>query len=211
MFRDCINFIKHHFDFNMYGTTYLSLFFAFLIIPCVIFAPQEFGYENGVLENIQLVFLFLMGFLALKSKTDKKFFTFIFLVVTILFLREINCGRTIFFAVPGEVNSFYRWSEIKYGWLAHPLYGMYIASVGIYFLKNKLFINLWQKISKIKLPVWDISLMTVGMILGLYAEEVAHNFILEEITELLFYVALFGIVYLYSQNKKFIETNQDKV
>ena len=46
--------------------------------------------------------------------------------------------------------------------------------------------------------------MFLGMALGTYAEEVAHNFILEEITELLFYVSLCGIVYLYSNNEKYL-------
>ena len=116
-------------------------------------------------------------------------------------LREVNCGRTIFFAIPEEVNEFYRWSEIKYGWLAHPIYGAYIACVGVYFLKNKLYVNLWNNFTKIRLPILDILFMLLGMGLGLYAEEFAHNFILEESTELLFYVALTSIVYLYSQNK----------
>ena len=42
------------------------------------------------------------------------------------------------------------------------------------------------------------------MIGGLYAEE-AHLMVLEEITELLFYVALVNFIYLYSQNKNYIK------
>ena len=127
------------------------------------------------------------------------------MVIGILFLREINCGRTIFFPVPEVENAFYKWSEIKYGYLAHPIYGAYIAFVGIYFLKNKLFINLLQKLRDIKFPVWNFVLLLIGMIAGIYAEEVIHNFVLEESTELLFYVALINFVYLYSQDKNFIK------
>ena len=197
------NWLCLHFDFRFYETTWINLVVALLIVPCVMFAPAEWGYENGILENIQMVVLFAGVFFALKSKIDKKFFIFVALVLAILILREVNCGRTLFFAIPGEVNSFYSWKEIKYGYLAHPIYGTFIASVGIYFLWNKLFLNLWDKIKCVKFPTWDMSFMILGMGLGLYAEEVVHNFVFEEITELLFYTGLIGIIYLYSHNNNF--------
>ena len=199
------DFLKNHFDFKIQISTWVGIIVALLIIPATMFLPEKYGFENGLIENLQLLVLFIGGYFALRPKTDKIFFNFILMVIGILFLREINCGRTIFFPVPGVENEFYRWSEIKYGYLAHPIYGAYIAFVGIYFLKNKLFINLWQKIKDIKFPVWNFVLLLIGMIAGIYAEEVVHNFILEESTELLFYVALINFVYLYSQNKDFIK------
>ena len=45
--------------------------------------------------------------------------------------------------------------------------------------------------------------MITGMGLGLYAEKVMENFVFEEISELLFYVSLVGIIYLYAYNKNF--------
>ena len=138
----------------------------------------------------------------LKSKVVKVILIII-LVLIIIALREINCGRTLFFPVPGEVNTYYSWKEIKYGWLAHPLYGLYMAYVAFYFLKNKLFITLWEIIKGIRFPVWNIILMLAGMVLGTYAEKSMHNMVFEEITELLFYVSLTGIIYLYAYNKNF--------
>ena len=199
------DFIINHFAFGFYPTTVISLLVAIAVLPCIMFLPVEYGYENGLLENLQLIALFLGAIFAFRSKIDKKFFYFVILVISILMLREVNCGRTIFFPVPDTVNEFYRWSEIKYGYLAHPLYGLYMTLVGIYFLKNKLFVTLWSKLKNIKLPIWDLILMLIGMALGTYAEEVAHNFVMEEITELLFYVALAGIIYLYSHNENFRE------
>lgn len=197
-------FIQKHINFGFQNITWVGILTALLIIPAVMFLPVQCGYENGVIENIQLMVLFLGIFYAIRPKVDKKFFTFVALVLGILLIREVNCGRTIFFPIPGTENEFYRWSEIKYGWLAHPIYGLYMTYVGFYFLKNKLFITLWNKLKDIKFPIWNFVLLLVGMVGGLYAEE-AHLLVMEEATELLFYVALVSFIYLYSRHKDFIE------
>ena len=200
---EVIEFIKRHFDFKIYPVTWLAILSAAIIIPGLKYLPVEYGYENGVLENIQMLFLFIGLILAFSARVNKKFFIFAGLVLTILMLREINCGRTLFFPIPGEVNHFYSWKEIKYGYLAHPLYGLYITGVGLYFVINKLFIDMWNIIKNIKFPVWNFLLMLVGMVVGMYAEKHLENGILEELGELLFYVSLTGIIWLYGFNKKF--------
>ncbi len=196
-------FVQKHINFGFQNVTWFGVLTVLAIIPAVIFLPERCGFENGVIENIQLAVLFIGMFFALRPKTDKKFFYFITMVLGILFIREVNCGRTIFFAIPGTENEFYRWSEIKYGWLAHVIYGVYMAIVGIYFLVNKLFITLWQKLWSIRLPFWSFVLLLIGIVAGLYAEE-AHLLVFEESAELLFYVALISFVYLYSQHEDFI-------
>ena len=193
-------FMFRHVNFGLQNVTWISILSLVLLIPAVIFLPERCGYENGLIENIQLFVLFIGMYFAILPKSDKKFFTFVALVIGILLIREVNCGRTIFFSIPGEVNQFYRWSEIKYGWLAHPIFGAYIAFVGFYFLKNKLFLNLWEKIRDIKFPIWNFVVLIAGMVIVLYAEEV-HHLVMEEYAELVFYIALIGFVYLYSQDK----------
>ena len=193
-------FVFKHVNFGLQNVTWISILSLVLLIPAVIFLPERCGYENGLIENIQLFVLFIGMYFAIIPKSDKKFFTFVALVIGILLIREVNCGRTIFFSIPGEVNQFYRWSEIKYGWLAHPIFGAYIAFVGFNFLKNKLFLNLWEKIRDIKFPIWNFVVLIAGMVIGLYAEEV-HHLVMEEYAELVFYIALIGFVYLYSQDK----------
>ena len=78
-----------------------------------------------------------------------------------------------------------------------------MAYVAFYFFFNKLFITLWNIVKNVKFPVWNVLLMIVGMIGGTLGEEVYHNMVMEEITELLFYVSLTGIIYLYAYNKNF--------
>lgn len=198
------DFVQKHFDFGFQNVVWIGILIALAIIPAVMFLPERCGFENGVIENLQLIILFIGVYFAVRPKVDKKFFYFVAMVLGILIIREINCFRTVFFAIPGEENAFYRWSEIKYGWLAHPLFGAYIAFVAIYFLKNKLFINLWEKLRDIKFPVWNFVLLLLGMVIGLYAEE-THILVFEESAELLFYVALIGFIYLYSQHEKYIK------
>ena len=198
------DFFKNHISFGFQNVTWVGILTALLIIPAVIFLPERCGYENGVIENIQLAVLFLGMYFAVRPKVDKKFFTFVALVLGILLIREVNCGRTIFFPIPGQENAFYSWKEIEYGWLAHPIYGLYMAFVGFYFLKNKLFFTLWEKLRNIKFPIWNFVLLIIGIVIGLYAEEV-HQLVFEESAELLFYVILVGFIYLYSQDERFIK------
>ena len=197
------NKIKDSVYFDFYIGTFVAIIVAILIIPGYLYLPDRFGFENSILENLQMFVLLLSCYFALtaKDKSNKKFFTFAFLILTILMIREVNCGRTIFFAKPGEVNEFYRWSEIKYGWLAHPIFGTYIAAVAIYFFKNKLFINMWNLIKLCKLPILSLVLTIIAIVTGIYGEEVLHNAVFEELAELLFYVSLASILFLYSRNK----------
>ncbi len=197
------DFVCAHFNFSVPAVTWLAIAAALAIAPSVMFMPEKWGWENNVLENIQMVILFIGLYFSLKVDSNKKFFNFVAMVLVIIMLREVNCGRTLFFSVPGTENTFYSWKEIKYGYLAHPIYGAYMTWVGIYFLKNKLWKNLWDIVRKIKFPFWNILLMLLGMALGTYAEHATHNFVFEEIAELLFYVALIGIIYLYTRDDRF--------
>ena len=202
-------FINQHMDFKVYPVTIPAIIVALAVVPCIKFLPEQYGFENGLLENIQMITLFIAFVLSVTSKTRKKFFYFVALVIVLISLREVNYGRTLFFPIPGEVNAFYSWKEIKYGWLVNPLVGLYMAGSVMYFLCNKVFIDLWQIIKNIKFPVWNVLLTLAGIILGMYAEKASENFVFEEITELLFYVSLTGIIWLYSANKNFVSERKD--
>jgi len=204
-------FIANHFDFKFYSVTWVALIIGLSIIPCLMFMPQKYGYENGFLESIQMLVLFWILIMSLTSKVNKRFFRFAALALTIIMIREVNCGRTLFFHIPGTENSFYSWKQIKYGYLVHPIYGAYIGLIGLSFLSRKLYVDLWNMIKNIKLPVWNLLFMGFASFCGAIAEKATNNnFIFEEGFELLFYVALAGIVYLYTRDKNFaIEQNNE--
>lgn len=197
------NFICNHFDFRVYPVTIFVILAALAVVPSVKFLPETWGYENGVLENLQMLTLGIGLFLAIFAKANKKFFYFAALIIVLLIAREINYGRTIFFPIPGEVNAYYSWKDIKYGWLVNPLVGLYITCTALYFIISKAYSQMWNIIKDIKFPVWNFMLLFIGMGLGEYAEKATENFVFEEISELLFYVALTSIIWLYGHNKSF--------
>ena len=193
--------MKKHFDFKLSIVDCIYIVLFFLAIPGIIFLPEEFGYENSWLENIQLIILFTSCFFAIRAKENRKFFNLVLMFLGILLLREVNCGRTIFFPIPGVENAFYSWKDIKYGWLAHPLFGIYIGTTIVYGLWNKFYIDLWNILKNTKLPFWSILFLITGITLSLVAEKCTHNFLFEEFSELLMYISILSIIKRYSQKE----------
>ena len=202
-----IEFIKKHFDFKFYGVSVISLLILISIVPMLMFMPQEFGFENGLLENIQMAVLFFVVYLCATAKYNKGFFHFAILVLSILIIREVNCGRTLFFPIPGEYHKYYSWKALPWPWLGkvvHTVYGLWIAIVSIIFLKKSYYKDLWNIIKNIRIPFWNIGFACLAMFMGAIAEKATNNnFIFEEGFELLFYVSIAGLVWLYTRNKDF--------
>ena len=198
-----LNFCSARFDFKFYKVNWINILFFCLIFPACKFLPESAAYENSWFENIQLFVLFLGLYFALTTKFNRTFFKFVALVIGILLVRETNCLRTIFFCVPGEVNSFYTWKEIKYGWLAHPLYGCYMAWTAIYFFWKKLYLVLDCYIKSVKVPIWNLLFLVVAIFMAWAGEHIFGCMMLEEASELLVYVVLISIIYLYSRIELF--------
>lgn len=208
MFGKIIKLIKNHVDFKFYTVTWIALLFGLSIVPMLMYMPQKYGFENGLLENIQMSVLFIILYLCLSSKVNKKLFNFCALVLSLIIIREVNCGRTLFFPIPGEYHQYYSWRDLPWPWLGkvvHGIYGAWITIVALIFLKKKIYVDLWNIIKNIKLPFWNIAFASFATFMGAIAEKLTNNnFIFEESFELLFYVSVLGIVWLYSRNKNFI-------
>ena len=210
--KKAIDFINAHFDFKFYGVSWISMFvFVLVILAYTLGLPQEYGYENGVIENMQMVVLFVIMYLCFTSKCNKPFFNFIALALTLLIIREVNCGRTLFFPIPDQPHHYYSWRDLPWKWLGkivHTVYSLYIAFVGLVFLKKKFYVDMWNLVKNIKLPVWQLCFMFVAMFMGAIAEKATNNnFVFEEGFEFLFYVTIGGIVWLYSRNRNFMLNN----
>lgn len=91
--------------YNTRKTLYPSMFFLILNIALIfIFAPylpSEVGWENGPLEDLQALLLFLSGIIALiysfqvKAFSKKIFWLSIMIIWFILVLRELSWGATL--------------------------------------------------------------------------------------------------------------------
>lgn len=197
-------------DFDFKLITIFPLLTVLLTYPAMAMLPENYFYENHLIENMQLIVLFATFLLSINAKIDKKFFNSIALVCIILFLREINCGRTIFFAIEGAENAFLSWKEIPYGYLAHPIYGVFIAASGLYFILTKSYKVLFNYLVNAKLSIYNWVFMFLGIIAGVAGEKL-NNMRLEEMTEMLFYCSFMALVYLQSQNDDYIEAVKDTV
>ncbi len=200
--------LKERVDFKFYPVLLAPIIILLLTPICIKWLPLHFANENSLIENFQLVVILFTFIFCVKAKTDKPFFYSMALVMIIIFLREINCGRTVFFLIPGGgPNAFYSWKEIPYGWLAHPLYGLFMVCSGLYFIISKSYKTLWNYFLHARLTIYAWVFMFLGMIFGTLGEEWGA-FMLEEMTETLFYVSLMALIFMQSQNKEYIETTE---
>lgn len=197
------NFLSR-FDFKFYKISFLPLLFLILIYPAVKYLPPQYAYENSLLENIQLVFLAITFVLCLRAKEDKNFFRSMALLIVILALREISCGRTIFFAVEGVDNAFYQWKDIKYGYLAEPIFIAFISCCAIYFFVSKAYKVFWQYILKAKISTYNWIFLILGIIIGTVAEKIGID-TFEEMAEMVFYTSIMALVFLHGYNKTYID------
>ena len=119
-------------DFKFYKENYLVV--VALIVSVVfikIFNLNEI-LENSFLENIQLLALF-GGFVAcLKTKKYKTFFTFLALILLLMFAREISYGRVFIDETQIAFNKK----------LCHIIVGIYITVSILYALVKKIWIDI---------------------------------------------------------------------
>lgn len=202
-FLNYLKGLKSRLDFKFHPILILSLIVFLLILPACLWLPAHYVEENCLIENSQLVIILITFIICLKAKSDKAFFNAMALVMVILFLREINCGRTVFFPIPWLEYSFYTWKELPYGYLAHPIYGAFMALSAAYFIFSKGYMIFWKYVLKAKISVYAWVFVILGIIFGLYGETCGVT-MLEEMTETLFYTSLMAIIGLQALNTEYI-------
>ena len=189
--------------------TLFSVITLLLVIPCLLFFPERYAWENGVIENIQLFIIVLCFVLALNAKNDKSLFRWVTLVCIILFLREINCGRIFFpskYQIPNMSPTFMKWSEIlpeRYSMIPNIIYGMLMIGSVVYLFCTNAFRRLLDIVINGKIDGINFACLFIGIGIGILSENRLHNEMLEEMMETLFYVSFTVIVYVYGYGKEY--------
>ncbi|GEM_PF-406072 len=189
------------FEFNIYITTKIT--FALVPIAAVLFFFLEppVAYENGPLENLQVVQLIvgaLVAFTAARKALDKNTRNIWYCgAVTFLLCagRELNWGRV--FYPTGDHNMFISIKNLWYGPVVYPLLTVIILAT-LYTLWHS---KLLAYIKKTKIPFWNFILFVVLYLAADYAEHRPMFFfeqhldgeILEELFECLCYWLLTDI------------------
>ncbi len=190
---------KKFLDFHFYKVNFIAilvLFFSILYIKCFNIQNIE---ENSVVENLQLIALGFCFVFCFFAKNYKTFFRFIAIIIFLMFLREINYGRVIFCQVDGNPHLFYPWSHYKYGFLSDFFVGAYIIAGLVYAFVNKIWIDIFEIIKKIKFPFWTFLGSFLSVFVQIYSENCLHSTVIEETSEFVLYCLIFAVIYIYSK------------
>ena len=194
-------------DFFILGWMYFGVMF---VLEAVL--PEWMGNENGVIENLQTLWL-LAGIVYCYKMASAKMYgwagkqsslwfagsIFFFLLAA----REISWGRALFYHADGRM---YKYSDMGlYGQLVHPMVGVLLVVMLLLLWRGKL-INFFKAI---KFPIMDFILLLAFVFMGWVAEKTNfvgfHGMVAEELAEFGAYMMMFIIVRntgRYLQNKK---------
>ena len=189
------------FEFQIYKTTKIALALVPIAIVLFFFLSPPVAYENGPLENLQVVQLVigaLVAYTAARKAFDKDARNIWYCgAVTFLICagRELNWGR-VFYPV-ADHNKFLPLKALWYGPVVYPLLTVIILGT-LYMLWHS---KLLSYIKKTKIPFWDLILFAVLYLAANYAEHRPMIFwgqhfdgeILEELFECLCYWLLTDI------------------
>lgn len=179
----------------------IALIFFVAMFGLNIVLPKSFGDENGVIENIQMLWLaagfVYCGILSRKelpswggSQKALWYAGMIFFFLCIM--REISWGRALF---PHPDGTPLEYSEMGlYGKLVHPMVGVLIASF-IYLCYRA---KVWLFLKFVKLPTFLTGQLILFVIVQWFAEHKKFKFfagdVAEELTEFGAYMLLYFIL-----------------
>lgn len=173
---------------------FLSLTYAIFIIPLTFLLPFEASFENGFIENFQVIMLISAGISSLHLRgqsTDEKVRAFDLLCALIFFLlaaRELSYGG-VFFLEWEDAEGRHYVPNSKQPW--YPALNAVLA-VYILFLVSMLRKIPLRQIFKIPVPIPLISLLIVGIFLSTAGDHewlfaYHQSQVLEEVSECLMY------------------------
>ena len=176
---------------------------ALILMSMSFILPKEYGYENHIFENIELVILILGIIVSIYKLVHYtiiesiKFYISLILIYILMLGREINWGR-IFYPVkvlPDGDTIYISLDKLWYGQIVYPsiavLVGISLIILGYFIYESKLKNIQWN------MPIEASSMFLVMSLLSQCVFELEYvNFIsnynqlLEEICEMMSYAAL---------------------
>ncbi|MDO5470804.1 MAG: hypothetical protein Q4F38_05835 [Akkermansia sp.] len=191
-----------HLDGEFRVTAAIALLAALASIVGAMTLPETAGGKNALPEYCQLLLIIISTVFALRANNHQTFYKFVFWVLVLIFLREINYGRTLpCFADPDNPEKFKKWKEIPYGWLAHPLIGLYIAAVLAFFFWKKLYLTMWEILTTSRIPVWETTVLVLAAVTAQLSERLSISSSVEELFELTFYTSLLCLLWRFTRGQ----------
>jgi hypothetical protein len=191
-------------------TTWISIILLLSILPLGIVLPNWWGWENGPIEwtqvallGLSLIFSLLMAW---NSRNDHQFadvWAWSSLLWVNLIGRDLSWGR-VFFPIGNDFGEpkFISRQELFYGRYIHPTIAVMIIA---------LIVGLWRtgKVKKflktMPVPVLDVIIIVVATVFSTVYEsgiiKMVHQYhqILEELSELCVYWAMFSMIFIIGQ------------
>ena len=183
-------------DYFILGWSYFGLMF---VLEAVL--PEWMGNENGVIENLQMLWFFAGIWYCYKMASTPMYdwhgkqsslwyagSLFFFLLAA----REVSWGRALFYHADGRM---YKYSDMGlYGQLVHPMVGAILVLILFLLWRGKIVAFL----KNIKFPTMDFILLVLFIFMGWVGEKadvaLFHGMVAEELAEFGAYMMMFQIV-----------------
>lgn len=182
--------------------TWAEVLLMIMIVPFMQWGNPVWFVEDGAVENIQLLVLIIAFVIALRAENQRKFFIFAALMVLFMIMRETNLFRGYFCEKYLSGDAVCRWKDFKYGYIPEGFRLLFAGGTLIYFICCKLWQPLWKYVCRAPIFIWDILILGITVVGGTVAEfPCVDNEILEELCELICYIAVANCIWRYRQIK----------
>ncbi len=191
------------FRYQLFPTTWLSILLTTLLFTAGLYLPAWWGWENGLLENLQVLVLIAglaVSWLAAWNNSADRKFRNLWLWLTpcwlLSILRELSWGRVFYPVFMGEHGpEFITLQQLPYGFLIKPLVVIVIVVtlMAIYHTDPLLCIR------QTKLPFPDFVTLLLAALIAIFCDKnilpslQPYHQVLEEWAELTAYWSMVSI------------------
>ncbi len=159
-------------------------FFVMFVLEMVL--PEWVGDENGIIENLQMLWLFAGCYYCYKMRfcPQKSWGGHVpslwyagMLYYFLLVMREISWGRVFFISAEGEIIQY---SEMGlYGKMVHPMETALIVILLVLLYRAKI----WRTLLLVKLPLKSFILLLLFILMSYIGESIPSSFFYGQVGE----------------------------